>query len=234
MDHALDIGKRHVVGRQAHGDQQVHAGHRRRARARGDDLHVLQRLALQPKSVEDRRGADDRRAVLVVVEDRNVHTLAQPALDDEALRGLDVLKVDPAEAGLQSRDDVAEQVDVLAVDLQVEDVDAGEGAEEGGLALHHRLGGERPDIAQAQHRRAVGDHRHEVAARGQLAGLARILHDRLAGRRHPRRIGERQVPLGGHRLDRPDRDLPGARNAVVAQRLAAQIFVHGNLVKRRG
>ena len=49
------------------------------------------------------------------------------------------------------------------VDLDVEDVDAGELLEQDGLALHHRLGGERADGAQAQHRGAVGDHADEIA-----------------------------------------------------------------------
>jgi hypothetical protein len=43
------------------------------------------------------------------------------------------------------------------VDLDVEHVDAGELLEQDRLALHHRLGGERPDVAEAQHRGAVGD-----------------------------------------------------------------------------
>jgi hypothetical protein len=64
---------------------------------------------------------------------------------------------------------------VELVDLDVEHVDAGELLEQDRLALHHRLGGERADIAEAEHRGAVGDHRHEVAARG-VAGR------RLAGR----------------------------------------------------
>ena len=42
---------------------------------------------------------DDRRAVLVVMEDRNVHQLAQALLDDEAFRRLDVFEIDAAEGG---------------------------------------------------------------------------------------------------------------------------------------
>ena len=45
------------------------------------------------------------------------------------------------------------------VDLDVEDVDAGELLEQHRLAFHHRLGGERADIAEAEHGRAVGDRR---------------------------------------------------------------------------
>jgi hypothetical protein len=58
------------------------------------------------------------------------------------------------------------------VHLQVETVDIGEFLEEDRLALHHRLGRQRTDIAEPQHRRAVGDHRDKVAARGIRAALA--------------------------------------------------------------
>ena len=58
--------------------------------------------------------------------------------------------------------------------LDVEDVDAGELLEQDALALHHRLGGERADGAQAEHGRAVGDDADQVAARGELGGLRRV------------------------------------------------------------
>ena len=45
--------------------------------------------------------ADDGRAVLIVVEDGNVHLLLEPLLDDEALGRLDVFQVDAAEGGLE-------------------------------------------------------------------------------------------------------------------------------------
>jgi hypothetical protein len=46
----------------------------------------------------DQAGRDDRGAVLVVMEHRDVHDLAQALLDDEAIGRLDVLEVDAAEA----------------------------------------------------------------------------------------------------------------------------------------
>ena len=70
---------------------------------------------------------------------------------------------------------------VVGVDLDVEHVDAGELLEQDGLALHHRLAGQRADIAQAEHGGAVGDHRHQVAARGVVVGGVRVGDDRLAG-----------------------------------------------------
>ncbi len=99
------------------------------------------------------------------MEDRDLQAFAQPALDLEAFGRLDVLEVDAAEARLQAGDDVHELVGVTLVELEVEDVDAGEGLEEDGLALHHRLGCERPDGAESQDGCAVGYDGDEVGAR---------------------------------------------------------------------
>ena len=57
-------------------------------------LHVA---AGEVQRVDQAGGGDDRGAVLVVVEDRDVHQLAQALLDDEAVRRLDVLEIDAAE-----------------------------------------------------------------------------------------------------------------------------------------
>ena len=55
---------------------------------------------------------------------------------------------------------------VVGVHLDVEHVDAGELLEQDRLALHHRLAGQRADVAEAEHRGAVGDHRDQIAPRG--------------------------------------------------------------------
>ena len=63
---------------------------------------VLSQVAAgQVAGVDQAGGGDDGGAVLVVVEDRDVHQLAQALLDDEALGRLDVLEVDAAEAGAE-------------------------------------------------------------------------------------------------------------------------------------
>src|SRR3546814_6250533 len=74
--------------------------------------------------------------------------------------------IDAAEGRLQRRDDVDQLGRVGLVDLDVEDVDAGELLEQDGLALHHRLGGQRADVAETQHSRAVGNDADQVATRG--------------------------------------------------------------------
>src|SRR3546814_9694332 len=75
-------------------------------------------------------GGDDRGAVLVVMEHRNVHPLPQRLLDDEAFGALDVLKVDPAEARLHQFDRVDEAIDILGLEFEVDRVDIGEALEQ--------------------------------------------------------------------------------------------------------
>ncbi|MCY1518156.1 hypothetical protein D9M68_528650 [compost metagenome] len=231
VDHAGQVGDEHVFALQAHLEQQVQAGQRRGARARRDQLHFGDALAGDLQAVEHGGCHRDGRAVLVVVEHRDLHALAQLALDVEAVRGLDVFQVDGAEGGLQRGDDLDQLDRVLLVDLDVEHVDAGEFLEENALAFHHRLGGQRADVAQAQHGGAVGNDTHEVAARGVLEGVGRVLDDFLAGRGHAGRVGQRQVALVDHLLGRRDGDLAGDGKLVVLEGGTAQ---QGALVFRGG
>ena len=88
--------------------------------------------------------------MLVVVKNRNFHPRPQGLFDFEAFRRLDVFKVDAAESRLQAGDDFDEFIRVLLVHLDVETIDTGEFFEQYRLALHHRLAGQRADIAEAQ------------------------------------------------------------------------------------
>jgi hypothetical protein len=152
---------------------------------------------------------------MIVVEDGDLHPLLELALDVEALGGLDVLEVDTAQRRLERRDMLDQLVGVLLRQFDVEHVDAGELLEQAALALHHRLGGEWPDVTQPEHRGAVGDDADEVSSRGQLGGQSRVVLDGETGVGDTRRIGQRQVALVGQGLGRRDRDLAARGGAVV-------------------
>ncbi|MNT53793.1 hypothetical protein D3C72_1909000 [compost metagenome] len=92
-----------VLAPGAENDEKVEAGERGGAGAGGDDLDVFDLLAGQFQAIEDGGGDDDRGAVLVVMEDRDVHLVAQLLLDLEAFRRLDVLEIDAAEGRLERR-----------------------------------------------------------------------------------------------------------------------------------
>src|SRR5690606_10517628 len=193
VHHALDVGDPDVLHRHAEVDDQVQAGQRRGARTRGHDLDLVERLAHYFQAVDEGSRHTDGGAVLIVVEHRDLHALAQLAFDDETLGRLDVFEVDAAKRGFEAGDDFDQLVGIGFVDLDIEHVQAGELLEQHGLAFHDRLGGQRADVAQAQHGGAVGDYAHQVAARGVAHRVAGILDDLFARRGHAWRVGQRQV-----------------------------------------
>ena len=175
-------------------------------------------LAVQPQRIGDGGGDDDRGAVLVVMEDRDLHALLQLRLDLETFRSADVLEIDAAEGRLERRHGLDHALDGVGGDLDVEHVDAGEFLEQDRLAFHHRLRGQRADIAEAEHRGAVGDHGDQIGAGRQRGGFRRVLGDLGAGGGDARRIGQREVALVGERLGRLDLELSRARQPVIGQR----------------
>jgi hypothetical protein len=171
----------------------------------------------QMQGVDQPRRGDDRGAVLVVVEHRDIEQLLQLLLDHEALGRLDVLQVDAPEGRAQEAHAVDELVHVPGVDLQVEAVHVGETLEQHRLAFHDRLGRQSAQIAQPQDRGAIGNDRHQVALGGVVIGLAGVLLDLQAGHRDAGRIGQRQVALGGQGLGGADLELAGAATGMEFQ-----------------
>jgi hypothetical protein len=70
----------------------------------------------QVERIDQPGHGDDRGAMLVVMEHRNVHLFAQAAFDDEAVRRLDVLKVDAAKGRPEIFDRIDELFDIVGVD----------------------------------------------------------------------------------------------------------------------
>ena len=215
-------------------DVEARAGHGRGPGPADDDLDVLELALGQGRGVEQRGARDDRRAVLVVVEDRDLHAPLELLLDVEAGRGADVLEVDAAEGRLERRDALDEGVGILGVDLEVEHVDVGEFFEQDALALHDRLGGEGSDVAEAEHRRAVRDDGDEVAARSVEVGGEGILGDLEARLGDAGRVGQGQVALTRQGLGRDDRDLAGAALGVEVEGFFARELGHLKLESMSG
>jgi len=86
-----------------------------------------------------------------------------------------------------------------------------------GRAHGEPLGRQRAEIAQAQDRRAVGDHRHAIAPRGVVIGGIGIGGDGAHGNRDARGIGKRKVALCRHRLGGADFELAGLVSGVKRQ-----------------
>ena len=191
VDGALRVAEDDML--RIHRLQQARDGLPRGARAVDDDLRVLEPLADELERVDERRDADDRRAVLVVVEHGDVELLAQARLDVEALRRLDILEVDAAERRRHELDRAHDLVHVLRVEADGDGVDAGEALEENRFALHDGQACARANVAEAEHGRAVRDDGDHVALRRVVVDHLRVLLDLEARRGDARRVRERQV-----------------------------------------
>ena len=114
----------------------------------------------QAAGIEHSRHDDDRRAVLVVVEDRDVQAALQLGFDLEAGRGGDVFQVDASEAGSDGGHGVDERFGRVGVQTHGVGVHSGKMLEEQGLAFHDRQGGQRPERPQTEDGAAIGGDGH--------------------------------------------------------------------------
>ena len=129
IDHALGVAQDQVFGLEAYRLEQFEAGDAGGAGAVADQLGVLNVAPGQIERIDQSGGGDNRGAVLVVMEHRDVHQFAQALLDDEAFRRLDVFEIDAAPAGAEIADAIDELVGVLGGDFQIDGVDVGEAFE---------------------------------------------------------------------------------------------------------
>ena len=198
---------------------EVETGDAGGARAIADEAGRLDVPARQTDRVDHAGGGDDRRAMLVVVKNRNIHHLAQALFDVEALRRLDVLEIDSTEGGTKKLHRTDEFIRVFRPDLEIYGIDIGETLEQNRLSFHHRLRGQRSKIAEAEDRRPVRDDGDQVASRSVIVDRRGISRDRLDRNRDARRVGERQVPLRRHGLGRDDFEFARTTARMELQRL---------------
>ena len=221
MQQAVHVVDEEVLRR--HSCQQEHLGAAKphRAGAADHDARVGDGLVGEVQRVQQRGRGHHRRALVVLVDDRDAQFLAQPPEDVEALGRANVLQVDAAEGGLEHADRFDEPVRVARVELEVEPVEIGQPLEEHRRAFEHRLRHDGPDITQARHGRPVRDDAHEVGLRRVAEHRLRVGLDGLAREPGPRQRRQPHVPGRQAAFDRPDLDLPWPVALVVRKRFLA-------------
>ncbi len=217
VDHALPVGKQNVFPGNTEPHVMLRGRYRRGAGAGEDDPHLFYLLADDLERVEQRGAGDDGGAVLIVVKDGDAHRLPQRLLDVETIGSADVFEVDSPDGGLEELAELDHVVRIFGANLQIEHVEIRELLEEIRLALHHGLGGQRADVAEAQDRRAVADYRDEVALSRVLVGVLGGLLDLEAWDRDSGRVGEPEIALIVEWLGRYYRDLSGTAGCVVVE-----------------
>ena len=147
VNNALGVAENNVLVLHAQPHIMFGGGNARGAGAIENHAHAADIFADNLQRIQQRGSGDDRRAMLVVVEDRNLHGLAQSLLDVETLRGLDVFEIDSAESGFEQLADFDDLIGIVGVDFDVEDIHVGEALEQDGFPFHDRLARQRADIA---------------------------------------------------------------------------------------
>src|SRR5260364_375057 len=99
---------------------------RRRTRSGSSQFNGIQRFTDDFQTIEYGRSHDNSRTMLVIVEHRNLHPLAALALDNEALRRLDIFQIDAAECRCKRSNDLDQLGWLLFVHFNIEHIDARE------------------------------------------------------------------------------------------------------------
>ena len=138
--------------------------------------------------------------MLVVVEHGNVQLLFQRFLNVEAIGRGDILQIHAAEGGSQQAHGLDDLLRVFCIQADGERIHTAALLKQDGFALHDGHGRRRADIAQPQHRRAVGHNSHQVSLGCIGIGRRRVFGDLPAGLGHARGICRGQVVPGlyGH------------------------------------
>src|SRR5581483_617292 len=205
VDGSLAVAEDDVAraGRQ----QDAGARHAGRARAQHDDAYVFNWLLYDLQRVLEGGEDHDGRPMLVIVEDWDVHALAEGVLDDETAGRGDVLEVHAAEGRRDARDRLDDLLGVLGVEADGEGVEPAELFEEHALAFHDRHGAVGADVAEAKHRGAIADDGHGVALDGQVPRFGWIPGNGHRNACHTGRVRHRQIVPGFQRRFARDLDL---------------------------
>ena len=238
VDHALGIAEDELGTVGARGNVVLRAGNPGGTGAVHHEPAVSDLLADHAQGVQDAGEGDDGGAVLVVVEDRDLHRLLQRGLDGEARGRADVFEVDAAERGFQAGNGLDHLIGVgaavlleHAADAERNGVDVGEAFEEDGFALHDGESGLRADVAEPEHGRAVADHGHGVGAPGVIPYLLRVVVDFDAGDGDAGRVRQGKVVLRGAGFRGQDLQFARLRIRVVGKAAGGKIVRHGMFSK---
>ena len=139
--------------------------------------HLRDVLTVHLKGVLQSGSRDDSRTVLVVVHHRDVESALQALLDIEALRSLDVLKVDTTECRCNLLHGLAEFLRVFFSYFDIENVDTAINLEQQSLTFHHWFTAHCANISQSEHGSTITDHSHKVALVCIFVCVIRVLLD---------------------------------------------------------
>ena len=149
------------------------------------DLDIFQPLANNLEGVEHAGQHDNRGAVLVVMEYRDIQVALQLRFNIKALRAADILQVDAAKSRSDGLDSGNNFLAGGSIQADGERIDTAELLKQNALAFHDRQTSFGADVAQAQHSSTVCDNCHGAALEGVFIHIVRVRLDLAAGSATP-------------------------------------------------
>ena len=217
VDDALGVAEDDVLALHAQSHIVLGAGDSGRSGAVEDHAHFAYVFTHHFESIQQGRARNYRGPVLVVMEDWDLHRLAQFFFDLEAVGGFDVFEVDAAERGFEQLAELDNLFGIFAVHFDVEDVDIGKAFEQDRFAFHDGLSGESSNVAEAEHGGAVAQDCDQIATACVLEGILGILLNFETGLGDAGCIGQAEIALRAAGLGRRDFNFSRALAIVIIQ-----------------
>ena len=141
--------------------------------------------------------------MLVIMEYRNIHGLLKTVFNIKALRSLDVLQVDTAEAWLQHFYSATDVIYILGIQAQRDSINTGKCLEENSFSFHYWQTSTSTDVAKAKDCSAVSDNSYHVGLGCIIINFAIIIFNFETWSCYSWGIGQSQV-LRGVKVDLAD------------------------------
>ena len=131
--------------------------------------------------------------MLVVVENRDVESLAQLLFNLKTAGRRNIFKVDSTEAGGDQLHGAHDFIDILGVKADRPCINIGKFFKESRFSFHDGHGSFRSNISQTENSGSVGDHGNGISFNREIPGVSRVFRDRHADPSDTGGVGARQI-----------------------------------------
>ena len=99
------------------------------------------------QGVDQSRGSDNSGAMLVIMEDRDIHFLAQALFNNKTFRRANIFQINAAKRRTKQTNRIHKFIYFFGIKFQINPVNIGEFLKQNRFTFHNWLRGYSPDIA---------------------------------------------------------------------------------------
>ena len=140
IDDTFGVTRDTIIVLGTHRFQQLDTGDASSAGPIKNDPNFFDFLTGQMQCVDQARGADYGRSMLVIMKNGYVHNLFQALLNNEAFWRLNIFEVYATKTGAHQPNRVDKLFRIFCIQLNIDRIDVRKPFKQNGFALHHWLG----------------------------------------------------------------------------------------------